>query len=101
MDSTTASAWEIIAWALDERADALTIGEKTFGKWSIQTLKDIDEHASLKYTIGKRFTPNDSNIDEEWLIPDIVVEFDAAAFLSGWVDNQLESAKTEILKLVQ
>ncbi|HCB51055.1 TPA: hypothetical protein DEP21_00440 [Patescibacteria group bacterium] len=63
MDNLTASAGEIIALALKEQINAKLIGTQTFGKGSIQTIEDFDDGASIKYTIGKRYSPSDKNID--------------------------------------
>lgn len=100
IDGLSASASEIIASALDERDDAVLVGTQTFGKWSIQTLADIEDGSSLKYTIGKRYAPSDKNIDKIGLTPDIEVEFDLDAYLENAVDNQLERAKEEMRKLI-
>jgi len=51
IDGLSASASEIMAAALDQQANALLVGQKTFGKGSIQTLHGIDDGSSLKYTI--------------------------------------------------
>lgn len=93
IDWLTASAWEIIAMALQEQAWAKLIWVKTFGKGTIQTLEEFDNGDSLKYTIWKRYAPSKRNIDKTGVSPDIVVEFDLDKYLSGWVDNQLEEAK--------
>ena len=99
VDGLSASASEIIAAALDEKDDALLIGTKTFGKGSIQTLAEFDDGASLKYTIGKWYTPSDKNVDKEGLVPDIEVPFDFTWYVENEVDNQLERAKKEILNM--
>ena len=99
IDGLSASASEIIASALDEKGNALLIGTKTFGKGSIQTLSEIEDGSSLKYTIGKRYTPSDKNIDKEGLVPDIEVAFDFDAYVEDESDNQLERAKVEVVKL--
>jgi len=93
IDSMTASAWEIIAMALQEQIWAELIGTTTFGKWTIQTLDEFDNGDSLKYTIWKWFAPSNKNIDGIWVVPDITVEFDADSYLNNNIDNQLEEAK--------
>jgi carboxyl-terminal processing protease len=64
IDGFTASAGEIIALALQEQIGAVLIGTQSFGKGSIQTMDDFKDDASLKYTIGKRYSPNDENVDK-------------------------------------
>jgi len=93
IDSMTASAWEIIAMALQEQIWAKLVGTTTFGKWTIQTLDEFDDGDSLKYTIWKWFAPSNKNIDGIWVAPDITVEFDADSYLNNNIDNQLEEAK--------
>lgn len=96
----SASASEIIAWALRDQIDAVLVGTKSFGKWSVQTVKVFDDSSSLKFSIGKRYTPDGDNIDEEWIDPDIEVEFDREAYLASGVDAQLDSAEEEIFRIV-
>ncbi len=93
VDGLTASAWEIIALALQEQIGAQLVGTQTFGKWSIQTMDEFNDGASLKYTVGKRYTPNGENIDTTWATPDVIVEFDSDKYLDTAIDTQLEKAK--------
>ena len=91
----SASASEIFSAAVKEKADNVTIvGTKTFGKWTIQTLHQFPDWASLKYTIGKRFPPSGLSIDHTWITPDVIVEFDASGYVNNDIDNQLEEAKS-------
>ncbi len=101
VDNLSASASEILAAALDQQANAVLVGDTTFGKGSIQTLHEIDDWSSLKYTIWAWYTPAGTNVDKVWLTPDVAVEFDSAMYLSGWVDAQLDAAKSEIGKLLK
>lgn len=93
VDWLTASAWEIIALALQEQANATILGTQTFGKGTIQTLHDFKNGDSLKYTIWKWFPPSDISIDKIWITPDVVVEFDYTGYVDNDIDNQLEEAK--------
>lgn len=93
VDWLTASAWEIITLALQEQINAIVLGTKTFGKWSIQTLHEFPDGASLKYTIGKWFPPSGLSIDQTGIIPDIIVDFDSSWYINNDIDNQLEEAK--------
>lgn len=100
VDQLTASAGEIIAIAFQE-AWKTVIWMQTFWKWSIQAVQDFKDWSSLKYTIGKRYSPNDVNVDKEWITPDIVVEWDYEKYKEDWTDNQLEAAKEELLKIIE
>lgn len=92
VDEYSASASEVLVLALKQNNDATIIGTKTFGKWSIQTIYDFDDGSSLKYTIGRWYAPDDSNIDGIWITPDITTELDIKAYQSSWIDTQLQSA---------
>lgn len=92
MDEYSASASEVLALALQQNIDATLIGETTFGKWSIQTIYDFDDGSSIKYTIGRRYAPDNKNIDHIWVTPDQEVSFDGTGYQNDWIDNQLQSA---------
>ncbi len=101
IDGLTASAGEIIALALQQEIWAKLIGTQSFGKWSIQTMSDFPDGASLKYTVGKRYAPNGINIDTTGISPDITVEFDADTYIENWYDNQLEKARETISSMIK
>jgi len=101
VDGLTASAWEIIALALQEQIGAKLVWTQTFGKWSIQTMDEFDDWASLKYTVGKRYTPNGENIDTTWAAPDFLVDFDTNKYLTTAVDTQLEKAKQVLSTMIK
>ncbi len=99
IDGYTASAGEIIALALQEQIGAKLIWTQSFWKGSIQTMEDFEDGASLKYTIGKRYSPSGKNIDKIWILPDIVIEFDRDLYKEKNIDNQLEKAKEIITNM--
>ncbi len=100
VDQLTASAGEIIALKFQEEWKTI-IWMQTFGKWSIQAVEDFKDGSSLKYTVWKWYSPNDVNIDKEWITPDIEIERDYEKYKEDWTDNQLEAAKQELLKLIK
>lgn len=75
VDGGSASASEILAGALREHGIAKLIGEKTFGKGSVQELVQVTDTTSLKVTVAKWLTPNGLSISEHGLDPDIKVPF--------------------------
>ncbi len=91
----SASASEIIAGALRDNRGVKLIGVQSFGKGSVQTLKEL-EQGSLKVTIAKWLTPNGTLIDKEGLKPDIEIEMTEKDFTDG-KDPQLDKA-IEIIK---
>ncbi|MCK6629291.1 MAG: S41 family peptidase [Anaerolineae bacterium] len=69
----TASASEIVAGALQDYKRATLIGEKTFGKGSVQLIYELSDASRLHVTVAKWFTPNNNAIDGKGLTPDIEV----------------------------
>jgi carboxyl-terminal processing protease len=87
----SASASEIVAGALKDNGAATLIGEKTFGKGSVQSLEDLPGGGVLKVTIARWFTPNGKNIDKEGIEPDQKVELSTEDFKNKR-DPQLDAA---------
>jgi carboxyl-terminal processing protease len=73
VDNGSASASEILAGALQEHGVAKLVGEKTFGKGSVQELISITPETSLKVTIARWLTPQGHNLSHDGLEPDYVV----------------------------
>lgn len=96
IDWMTASAWEIIALALRDNLASTLVWTKTFGKWSIQTVDELSNWATLKYTIWKRYSPLWDNIDHIGINPDVVVELDIEKLKETQIDNQLLRAQEEL-----
>lgn len=92
----SASASEILAGALRDHGVAKLIGEKTYGKGSVQELLPLTASTSLKITIAKWLTPNGVSISEKGLEPDFKVEFKKEDADKG-IDPQMEKA-IEVLK---
>ncbi len=88
VDGGSASASEIVAGAIQDYARGALIGEKTFGKGSVQSLFDLADGSLLRVTTARWFTPKGRGIQDEGLDPDIVVPFDSAAK----DDKQLQAA---------
>lgn len=74
LDNSSASASEIVAGALKEHKAAQIVGEKSYGKGSVQTTIDMPEGALLKVTIAKWFTPSGKNISNNGISPDIEIK---------------------------
>lgn len=73
VDPYTASAAEIVAGALRDHGRALLVGQRTFGKGSVQTLVELPDGSSLKLTIARYYTPSGASIQARGIEPDLVV----------------------------
>lgn len=97
VDGGSASASEILAGALKEYGIATLVGEKTFGKGSVQELVKITDETSLKVTVANWLTPNGVSISKEGLDPDVKVPVTLKDY-ENKKDPQMEKA-VEILKV--
>jgi len=92
----SASASEILAGALRDNRGILLIGEKSFGKGSVQEVEKLEEGSSLKITVAKWLTPKGQLITDVGLEPDIKVEMTEEDYEQDR-DPQLDKA-IEIIK---
>lgn len=74
VNASSASASEIVAGALQDQGAAKLVGEKTYGKGSVQKLVSLPESAKLKVTVASWYTPNGKNITKEGISPDVEAE---------------------------
>jgi carboxyl-terminal processing protease len=73
VDAGTASAAEIVAGALQDHRRGLVLGERTFGKGSVQTLLPLSEETALRLTTARYYTPSGKSVQEGGIKPDIEV----------------------------
>ena len=69
----SASASEIVAGALQDHKRAIIMGEKTFGKGSVQTILPMDDETALKLTTARYYTPSGRSIQASGIEPDMTV----------------------------
>jgi len=73
IDAGSASASEIVAGALQDHRRAVIMGDRSFGKGSVQTLLPLGRDAALKLTTARYFTPKGHSVQEGGIKPDITV----------------------------
>lgn len=90
-NGATASASEIVAGALKDHNMATILGEKTYGKGSVQALENFFTGEMLRVTVAKWYTPNGKNINKEGIEPDVKVERTFEQ-INKEIDPQLDAA---------
>lgn len=92
VNGNSASASEIVAGALQDHGAAKLVGEKTYGKGSVQKLITLDNGGQIKVTIAKWYTPDGKNITKEGIKPNVTATITQADVDKG-VDPQIDAAK--------
>lgn len=95
VNGNTASASEIVSGALKDYKTATLIGEKTFGKGTVQKVLDMGKGTKLKVTVARWYTPSGKNIDKAGIQPDQTVKMSADDVNAGR-DPQLDAAKKQL-----
>ncbi len=91
VNNGSASASEILAGAMRDHRNVLLIGEKTFGKGSVQELMSLSDRSNIKITVAKWVTPKGTSLEGNGLEPDIKVEM-TEELLKREGDIQLKKA---------
>jgi carboxyl-terminal processing protease len=73
VDSGSASASEIVAAALQDQRRAIVMGERSFGKGSVQTVMPLSEDTALRLTTARYYTPSGRSVQEGGVEPDVAV----------------------------
>lgn len=97
IDGGSASASEILAGAMQDYKRTKLVGEKSYGKGSVQEVLDVTSDTILKITVAKWLTPNGNTISEVGLTPDYKIEF-TKADLDAKRDPQMDKAVELLLK---
>jgi len=102
----SASAAEIVTGCLQDLHRAVVLGEKTFGKGSVQTVFPLDDGSALKLTVAKYYTPSHKVIHEHGITPDIFVPLtdaeEAAVLMKhapGGLGTLPEKERAEVMAL--
>lgn len=100
INENSASASEIVAWALRDYNKAILVWEKSYWKWSVQQPFNLPDGSMLKLTIAKWYTPKDYSIDHNGISPDIKVSFTKEDYENKF-DRQLEESKKILKKFIK
>ncbi len=73
VDRSSASASEVLAGALQDHGRALIIGEKTFGKGSVQSVLNLRNGSGIRLTTSRYYTPSGRSIQAEGILPDVEI----------------------------
>lgn len=95
VDGDSASASEIVAGALQDHGKSTLVGEKTFGKGTVQKIVELGAGTKLKVTVARWYTPNGKNITKEGIKPDVSATITKDDINAGR-DPQLEAALKEL-----
>ncbi len=91
----SASASEIVAGALQDHKRAVIAGIKSFGKGSVQTLRQIPDFGAIKITTARYYTPSGHSIQAKGITPDVEIprgKLEEYPRLIGWGEENLDNA---------
>ena len=91
----SASASEIVAGALKDHKRAVLVGLKSFGKGSVQTIREIPGFGAIKITTARYFTPSGNSIQAKGITPDVEIpraELKVLPKITGWAEGDLDGA---------
>jgi carboxyl-terminal processing protease len=99
----SASASEIVAGALQDHKRALVMGAQTFGKGSVQTVRQLSPETALKITTARYYTPSGRSIQATGILPDILLDetaegnvFAALRTREADLEKHLNNGKEEV-----
>jgi carboxyl-terminal processing protease len=97
IDANSASASEIVAGALQDYKRATILGEKSYGKGSVQVIRQLSNGGAVKLTNAHYLTPKSRVIDGVGVVPDVILPMDPKLQAARETDTQLKKA-FEILR---
>lgn len=97
MNENSASASEVLVGALQDHGRARVVGQKSFGKGSVQSVRELSFGGAIKFTTAHYLTPEGREINGVGLEPDVLVEMDPGLQEDKATDTQLKRA-VELLR---
>ena len=89
----SASASEIVAGSLKDHKRAILIGQRTYGKGSVQSIIPLNNNGAIRLTVSKYYLPSGDSISEVGVLPDFEIEEENNEFIINTeTDNQLKFA---------
>ncbi len=92
----SASASEIVAGAISDYDRGKLVGQRTFGKGTVQTVIPMGDGSALRLTTARYYTPDGTFIHEKGIEPDVLVEFDSEAEEDAQLQKAIEMLKSEV-----
>ena len=105
VDEGSASASEIVSGAIKDNKRGKLVGQKTFGKGLVQSMRTLIDGSGLTVTVAKYLTPNGTDINKSGIVPDIEVKMNINPILPKEIgtrrDNQYRAAEKELINLIK
>ncbi len=100
INGNSASASEVFTGAMQDYEKAVIVGETSFGKGIVQTVRDLGDGTAVKYTTSAYYTPNGRNIHGTGIDPDIEVSLptDDEAYEQGVLKREYDTQLQEAIK---
>jgi len=100
----SASASEIVSGAIKDNNRGKLVGNKTFGKGLVQSMRTLVDGSGLTVTVAKYLTPNGTDINKFGIVPDIEVKMNINPILQKEIgtrkDNQYRAAENELINII-
>lgn len=96
INSSSASASEIVAGALQDYKRAIIMGENSFGKGSVQTIAKVDDETGLKLTIAQYMTAKGRRIQAVGIKPDIQLSEVSSKWAQKYIDDDLDIRERDL-----
>lgn len=100
VDRDSASTAEIVTSAIQDHHRGLIVGELTFGKGSVQIIHDLSFGGGIKFTIAHYLTPDGHEVNNQGILPDLIVPMDRTLKSNPSADTQLSAAHDLVEKVI-